>query len=394
MTSPLVAACHSKACAPPPIGKGGSDKGPLASVRPLTNALVKAGGQPFVVGGFVRDKLMGLDSKDIDIEVHGLGADTVARVLSRFGKVDEVGKSFGVLKVSFGGEDLDVSLPRTDSKTGEGHTGFDVSVDPHMGIEAALARRDFTINAIAMTPDGQLVDPFGGARDIKNRRLSAVSDAFSEDPLRVMRGVQFAARFGMTMDERTAKMSRDLLPEIDKLPTERIWGEWEKIGSKGKDFTSLERTLEQVGLQGRWGEVRSRDMDLSGLSGDVRVSTVLAGLGVDPVAIGAPNAITNKISDMRRAAAFTGSDADSRAFARTLKHSSFSEAARINPSLRFDPAVAAGPTKVLVSGKDLTSAGMKPGPEMGQALKRIAEAQDAGRITTPEEALRLVALRP
>lgn len=389
----ILAACHSKACAPPPVGKGGSDSGPLASVAPLVSAIRKAGGQPYVVGGFVRDKLLGLDSKDIDIEVHGLSAEALAQALTPLGKVDEVGKSFGVLKITFGGEDLDISLPRTDSKTGEGHTGFDVRVDPHMGIEKALSRRDFTINAIAMDPDtGEIIDPFGGAAHMRAGKLVAVSDAFSEDPLRVIRGIQFAGRFGMTMDDRTAEMSRSLLAEIETLPVERIWGEFEKIGSKGVDFDSLAKTVVQVGLQGRFGQLTSARPDLSGLAGEHKVAVALAAIGVDPIRIGAPTTVTRRMQEIQKALAFRGDLAESRAFARTMKLSTFDDARRIDRSLSFDPRVAQGPTALLVSGKDLVAAGVKPGPEMGRILSATTAAQDRGDLTTKEEALRFALL--
>jgi hypothetical protein len=388
--STLVAACYSRACAPPPVGQGGSSGGSgLSAVAPVVSAIRRAGGTPVVVGGFVRDKMLGLDSKDIDIEVHGIEAEPLIRALKSIGKVDEVGKSFGVLKVKFGGEDLDISLPRTDSKTGEGHTGFDVSVDPHMGIEKALSRRDFTINAMGMDPDtGQLIDPFGGASDMKGGVLRAVSDAFSEDPLRVMRAVQFASRFGMRLDDKTAKMSRDLLPEIDSLPKERIWGEWEKIGMKGNDFVSLHDTITRTGLQGRFGEIRPAKPDLSGLSGDRRVGVVLAAVGADPAKIGATNAVTKHVEGIRKGLAFTGSDAESRAFARTLGTATFSDVARIDPSVKFDPVVADGPTKPLVGGSLLTEIGMSPGPQMGEAIRRATAAQDRGEFTTVEDAKR------
>lgn len=398
IVSSIVAACHEAACRPPGSGgTGGSSpkggKGALDRVQPVVKALRQAGGTPYVVGGFVRDKILGLDSKDLDIEVHGIPADKVARTLRQFGKVDEVGKSFGVLKVSFGGEDLDVSVPRTDSKSGTGHTGFDISVDPHMGIDKALARRDFTINAIAMDPTtGALVDPYGGAAHLSEKRLTAVSEAFSEDPLRVLRGVQFAARFGMTMDDSTAALSRSLKDEIEQLPLERVWGEFEKIGSKGRDLTAVARVIEQVGLQGHYGTIRPATPNLEGLTGDHKVAVALSSIGVDPRKVGATNVVTQRMDELQRALEFQGTAEDSRAFARTMKLSTFADAQRINPDLAFDPAVANGPTTPLLAGKDLATLGLKPGPEYGRILKEITAAQDRGEILTREEALERVRL--
>jgi hypothetical protein len=370
-------------------GRIGLGWDPFSRVAPVVERLRSAGGTPYVVGGYVRDQLLGLGSKDLDIEVHGIDADKTARTLRQLGKVDEVGKSFGVLKITHAGEDLDISLPRTDSKTGTGHTGFDVSVDPHMGIEKALARRDFTINAIAMDPTtGEIIDPYGGARHLEERRLVAVSDAFSEDPLRVLRGVQFAGRFGMTMDEQTAALSRSLDKEVAELPLERVWGEFEKIGSKGKDFGAVATVIEQVGLQGRYGNIRPANPDLEGLSGDHRVSVALAAIGADPTRIGATNAVTRRIQEINAALEFRGTPAESRAFARTMKASTFADAQRVNPNLSFDPAVANGPTAPLISGKDLTALGMKPSPRIGEILREVTAAQDRGEVTTQEEAIR------
>lgn len=390
----LIAACYSAACRPPTSGgTGGSNpgkgtKGALERVQPVIKALEVAGGTPYVVGGFVRDKILGLDSKDLDIEVHGLSADKVAQTLRSLGKVDEVGKSFGVLKITYNGEDLDVSLPRTDSKTGTGHTGFDVSVDPHMGIEKALARRDFTINSIAMDSRGNVVDPYSGAQHMSEKRLVAVSDAFSEDPLRVLRGVQFAGRFGMTLDQGTAALSRKLLDEVDKLPLERVWGEFEKIGTKGRDLSAVARAIEDTGLQGRYGNIRPANPNLDGLSGEQRVAVALTAIGADPARIGATNNVTTRMTELNQALAFNGSPSESRAFARTLRLSTFTDAQRINPGLRFDPQVSTGPIKPLLSGKELTQAGFKPGPDMGRILREVTAAQDDGRVTTLDEALR------
>lgn len=365
----------------------------LRTVAPVVDAIRKAGGTPYVVGGFVRDKILGADSKDLDIEVHGIDADTLVRTLKQFGKVDEVGKAFGVLKVRYGGEDLDISLPRTDSKSGAGHTGFDISVDPHMGIDKALARRDFTINAIGMDPTtGKIVDPYGGEGHLKEGRLVAVSEAFSEDPLRVLRGVQFAARFGMTMDDETAALSRTLRREIEDVPVERVWGEFEKIGSKGRDLTAPARVIEQVGLQGRFGNIRPATPNLDGLKGEQRVAVALAAIGADPHKIGATNNVLKRMEEIDSALSFSGTEADSRAFARTMKLSTFRDAQRINPDLKFDPAVADGPIAPVITGGDLIQAGMSQGPDLGRTLRDLTAAQDRGEITTKEEALRKIGL--
>jgi tRNA nucleotidyltransferase (CCA-adding enzyme) len=216
-----------------------------------------AGGHPLLVGGFVRDALMGgAESKDVDVEVYGLTFAALAEALSRAGRVDEVGKSYGVLKVRAGDTDLDVNVPRRERKVSAGHRGFEVSPDMDISFAEASARRDFTMNAIMLDPaPGVLIDPHGGLADIRAGILRHTSDAFSEDPLRVLRGVQFAARFGFTMVPETAILCRDLLGSYRELPAERIWGEWEKIGTRG---THVSRAL--TVLHDTWWDARYTEL--------------------------------------------------------------------------------------------------------------------------------------
>jgi len=183
------------------------------------------------VGGCVRDHFLNIENKDIDIEIYGLSYKRILKILKPYFHVGWVGQSFGTVKVD---NDIDLSLPRTESKTGTGHKGFDVTSDPFLDPTAALARRDFTINAIGIRIDGTVIDPFHGLDDLKNGVLRAPTEAFCEDPLRVLRGMQFAARFGFSMEERTLELCRRVLPEFGTLSAERIWTEWEKWAVKGR----------------------------------------------------------------------------------------------------------------------------------------------------------------
>ncbi len=182
---------------------------PLERARRIATAVRDAGGRALVVGGWVRDRLLGRDSKDVDLEVFGVPADRLRTLLERLDRVETVGESFQVFKV--GG--LDVSLPRRESKSGPGHRGFTVSGDPAMSLADAARRRDFTVNAISWDPlggDDDYVDPFDGRRDLQARLLRMVDPAtFGDDSLRVLRAVQFAARFGFALDAAT----RALLPD-------------------------------------------------------------------------------------------------------------------------------------------------------------------------------------
>src|SRR5690242_3569870 len=191
----------------------------------IAESVRNAGGRAVVVGGWVRDRLLNLPSTNLDIEVFGVPADHLRTLIERFGRVEAVGESFQVYKV--GG--IDVSLPRRDSKAGRGHRGFVVTGDPDMSIEEAARRRDFTVNAISWDPlTGEYFDPFNGRADLKAQLLRAVDpETFRDDSLRVLRAIQFAARFEFTLDEGTRALCRGI--PLDDLPCERIWGEIEKL---------------------------------------------------------------------------------------------------------------------------------------------------------------------
>ena len=196
------------------------------NVLSLAHAIHEAGGRALLVGGCVRDALMGVQPKDWDLEVYNLDAARLREILDQFGPVNVVGEAFTVYKL---GHHLDVSIPRRERKSGRGHKAFVIEGDPWMNVTEAARRRDFTINALLQDPlTGKLIDPFEGRRDIKQRVLRAVSkDTFAEDSLRVLRAAQFAARFEFDIDPNTVALCRAI--DLSDLPAERIWGEIEKL---------------------------------------------------------------------------------------------------------------------------------------------------------------------
>lgn len=200
-------------------------------LRDVLAALRAAGGRPYVVGGAVRDALLGLPVNDWDVEVFGLPAERLEQVLQQVGRVDTVGQSFRVYKLSSvaGVGAVDVSLPRRDSKVGPGHRGIAVAGEPELSIAEASRRRDFTINAILVeAASGEIVDPWGGLRDLDRRLLKAVdARTFGQDPLRALRAVQFAARFGLQVDAATAALCARM--PLAELPADRVFGEIEKL---------------------------------------------------------------------------------------------------------------------------------------------------------------------
>jgi tRNA nucleotidyltransferase (CCA-adding enzyme) len=202
----------------------------IGAATRIAGAARDAGGRALVVGGWVRDRLRGAPSKDLDIEVFGIPQERLAAVLGPLGRVEAVGQSFPVYKlVGLAAGDVDVAMPRRESKQGRGHKGFRVEGDPFMSIADAARRRDFTVNAIAWDPlTGAYEDPFDGRGDLEHRRLRVVDpERFGDDSLRVLRAVQFAARFEFTLDEATADLCRRI--PLDDLPPERVWGEVDKL---------------------------------------------------------------------------------------------------------------------------------------------------------------------
>ncbi len=204
-----------------------------SEILQICESIGQAGGRGVLVGGYVRDYLLGSESKDYDIEVYGTEPAELRRLLERFAPVNTVGESFAIYKLAFYHDaerfEVDVSIPRRESKYGRGHRGFTIEGDPHMSFSEAARRRDFTINAILLDPlTHEIIDPYGGVVDLKKKTLRAVAaDTFIDDSLRVLRAVQLAARFNLSVDAPTAALCRSI--DLSDLPHERIWGEVEKL---------------------------------------------------------------------------------------------------------------------------------------------------------------------
>lgn len=200
----------------------------------LLKIIAEIGGHGILVGGCVRDHLLGHRAKDIDIEVYGIDAQTLEKILTENFAVVAVGKTFGIFKVSVVVDDekqtFDVALPRKENKQGIGHKGFVVTPDPFMTFKEAAQRRDFTINAMGIDVNAnELWDAFDGQRDLSNSILKHVSEAFREDPLRVLRAAQFCARFNLNIDEKTVELCKELTEELFTLSKERIFEEFKKL---------------------------------------------------------------------------------------------------------------------------------------------------------------------
>ena len=219
-------------------------------IQDIAAAVHQLGGRALLVGGCVRDGLLGIPCYDIDCEVHGVAPDKLRRLLARFGDIDESGEKYGIFTIR--GAGIDIALPRMETRTGPGHKDFVVVTDPDLPPERAAIRRDFTVNAImrdALT--GEYVDPFGGINDLKNGVLRAVpGDKFEEDPLRVLRGAQFASRFHLKPDDETIEKMRRM--PVHALSAARVMEETKKALLKSDQPSVYFSVLEAAGALEPW----------------------------------------------------------------------------------------------------------------------------------------------
>ncbi len=218
--------------------------------RTLAQQVAIRGGRVYYVGGYVRDKLLGLENKDVDVEVHGITPETLEEILDSLGTRLEMGSSFGVYGLR--GYDLDIAMPRQEEAVGRGHKDFKVAVDPFIGTQKAAMRRDFTCNALMEDVlTGEIVDHFEGQRDLRQGMLRHVSDqSFPEDALRVLRCAQFAARFEFAVAPETVELCRGL--DLGFLPRERILEEMRKALLKAEKPSIFFEVLRQMGQLSTW----------------------------------------------------------------------------------------------------------------------------------------------
>ena len=230
-----------------------------AMARRIAAAVAQAGGRTYYVGGCVRDLLLGLENKDIDIEVHGVTVPALAAILDGLGERTAMGASFGIMGLRH--YDIDIAMPRSEKATGRGHRDFEVFVDPFIGEEKAALRRDFTMNALMQDVlTGEILDFFGGRADLAAGRIRHVNDAsFAEDPLRVFRAAQFAARFGFDVADETTAICAGM--DVDALAPERVMGELEKALLKAARpsifFVELKKMGRLARGSGRWTRCRT-----------------------------------------------------------------------------------------------------------------------------------------
>ena len=397
-----------------------------------------AGGRAFLVGGWVRDALLGRDCRDYDIEVYDLTQDELVPILKKYGRTNLVGKAFGVIHLAMKGLSLDFSFPRTESKVGYGHRGFVVHTDEKLSFKEAALRRDFTINAMGMElPELTLCDPYGGIDDLKKGLLRHVGPAFVEDSLRILRGVQFASRFALTLAPETVELCRTLT--LADLSVERLFEEFKKwLMKPGKPSLGLRAFLdirlndffpEVFPLRESWDDLgemldnmesereklavagialsESQSMEFafaSFLSGSPetslkfleRITNETHLLKNVPLQLGAysnlPLGIVNDAPQLRRLAVKLGGlkllcllvKATPRKFYAEADDAEFPEKLW---RVATDFGLLEAAPQPYLTGKMLMELGVKPGKQMGEIIKQSFELQLDGKITNAEEAI-------
>ena len=228
-----------------------------SELNKIAKAIARSKGRGILVGGAVRDHFLDRKiSKDLDMEVYGLSMQKLETVLKEFGNIYAAGKSFGVLKLKTPKAEYDFSLPRRERKTEKGHRGFKITTDPTMSFKEATSRRDFTVNSMGYDLlEKTLLDPFKGIEDIKHKKLRHVGPAFSEDPLRVYRAMQFSARLEFNISSQTAKFCRKL--DLSELPRERIFEEFRKLLLKAKKPSIGLKATKQLGVLDYFPELKA-----------------------------------------------------------------------------------------------------------------------------------------
>jgi len=395
-----------------------------APVRALCAAIQTAGGEAWLVGGCVRDHLLGHSPKDLDLEVHKLPAPALKAVLRRAGRVKAVGRSFGVFKLKLGALELDVGLPQTASASTPVGGAVAVAGDPWISLPQSARRRDLTVNAIAYDPLSETyADPYSGRADLAARRLRHVDpETFVEDPLRILRVMQFAARFEFSIAPELVTLCRET--PIDALPPERVWIEFEKLLLKPRRPSVGLAAARQLAIFSRLMPALAAINDPD-LGAAIDAAAAMRSEAASPIALMLSvllhrcPADAEAILDQLRVFTLGGYPVRARVLHSTRAWSSLQTPAT-DTTLRWlaeegeidliaRTAMAAGaphaaaalsqasflgiarkPLPALLKGRDLRPLGITPGPHMGKILKKARVAQLNGDISDREDATALV----
>jgi len=379
-----------------------------------------------IVGGVVRDYFLKQTIKDYDIEIYGLNhLEELEEILKKFGTVNLVGKSFGILKFNFNKEEFDFSFPRLESKISKGHCGFDVVCDGALSFEEASKRRDFTINSMGYQIESKkFLDPFGGIDDIKKKSLRVVdSRTFIEDPLRVYRAIQFCARFEFMLSTDTKLICVDMINNnlLDELPKERVFCELEKLMLKSNKPSIGFNLMRELGVLKYFEELERLNLDdwqevmasIDSVAIKKETLDIMFASLVYKLNILDATSLLYRLTDNHK---FIKSvvnlsyhynipkeffmnkarDRDIRELATKVNISKLIklvddkrvEEWLLNSAKRL--GVESRPLEAILSGKDLIALGLKPSPKFKEILAYVYKLQLNGEIKTKEEACRVV----
>ena len=374
--------------------------------------------KPIIVGGYIRDKLLNFESKDIDVELYGCRSlDEVKNILVDFGKVNSVGKSFGVLKLSTPDLEIDFSLPRRESKSAKGHRGFAVITEKSLDFTTAASRRDFTINAMGYDiKREELLDPYGGRDDLKRSILKLVNrDKFTEDPLRVLRAVGFSARFELQLDKELITLCRSMVSDgaLLELPQERIYLEFEKFLLKSKHPSIALESLTLFGCESFFGKFLAlRELDYYAINKQEEKSSDLLILFSILYSKGDIQKIERVISarQLKQNIELFIHEKEAIDSNTLTNYQLFSLARRVNLEQFFifldaihlgkkrelierlkkraeELHILHNEAKALIEGRDLIEQGLQPSPQFKKILEALYEAQMREEFKTKEQAL-------
>jgi len=380
-----------------------------------------ADGRVFLVGGFVRDSLLGTSGeiRDFDIEVYKINQEKLLAILSKYGKPNLIGRAFGVVHLSRQNIHYDFSFPRTESKTGSGHRAFEVQTDPNLSFKAAAKRRDFTINAMGMElPNLELADPYNGRKDLESKILRHVSNAFAEDSLRVLRGVQFAARFELKAAKETIELCRTL--SLNDLSRERIEEEFRKWllkgvkPSYGLDFfceAGLQKMFFEIGIESSHamlGNILNHISKHRGSLNSTEAEIIMfAGLlclpGAKPFDFLKKwipvNILLKKVPALLNSLSLLNLNCKNSLRKCALKAGGLKLPAMLKSSIENDAKLYENVQKIgneigiweeapepFITGKMLLNMGFKPSPKIGEIIRRVFEKQLEGEVSCIEDA--------
>jgi len=389
-------------------------------LQPIFDKLISHNIKPIIVGGFVRDSLLGIKSKDIDIELYNLeNYEQLQKILQKFGSINSVGKSFGVCKLSLDTLELDFSFPRTDSKVTSGHKGFNIQTYSQIDFKTASTRRDFTINAMGFdVKKKKLLDPFNGANDLQNRILRVVDRVkFAEDPLRILRAMQFCARFNLKVDNELLNICSNMINThlLEQLPKERIFLEFQKLLTQARKpsiginflknidafsyFSELKNTPYYTQKLNALDKIKSDKLHikLSLLCYDLTEKDIinfLNKLTQDKILI-KKTLLLHKYKDIF----LNTSIISNYNIYKVAEYVNIEEVLLVHSAMNDKSiykkiqlqAISLGVYKqklvALIEGKDLITLGFKPSPKFSIILQKCYEAQMKGKFNTKEEGI-------